>query len=249
MWSGQVAAAIQLIEEAAGRFGVVDAFFVGGYPRALAMGQTLEDVHDLDVASASADDAATLGGIVAEQAKSEIESHHRTRAITVGVGAVEVDFQGPESHDKPSPWMHLWGVEDTPLARNIFDRDFTMNALAIPLGGNEIKDLTRRGMPDIMERRIASIIPPEVSVPTNPLMITRAIKFKLRYGFKIDPALWRAMTKYAGKLKEELTPRRLSIEAHVLSRYPESKEILRDIGLAYLVLEDVIEMGRRSSDE
>jgi poly(A) polymerase len=245
----EIASVIRLIEEVAHRFDAADSYFVGGYPRALAMGLTLGDVHDLDVASGNPYEASELAGFVAETGADDYKLHHRTNTITVFFGNVEVDFQGPGSHDHVAPYVRLWGVEETLIAKNVFDRDFTMNALAIKIGGDEILDITRRGMSDIYDKRVASILPPDVSVPRNPLMITRAIRFAAKYGYRIEKGLLKAMKENRSELEKQISPRRLAIEAYVLAKYPETKDLMEEVGIGYLEAPKFIEQGKESAEE
>jgi poly(A) polymerase len=233
---GQIRQAISLLEGTCRQYGIRDAFLVGGYPRAIAMGLPMTEVHDLDIASGTPEKASQLAGFVYEAAGEEkYKVHHRTMAVTIEVGGVEMDFQGPASHDDAMPYMHAWGVDATPIARNVFDRDFTINSLAIPIGGDEVLDLTRRGMTDIEEGRIATILPADFSVPRDPLVITRAVRFAAKFGFRIDGPLWKAMLDNAGGLSDEskLSKERLAIEAFVLSKY-DVGEMLGELGLEFL---------------
>lgn len=246
----EISQTIKLIEEVSEKYGIGDAYFVGGYPRTVAMGMPLTDVHDLDVATGKPGRAKELGGFVAASGHADdIHQHHRTNTVTVTIGNVEIDFQGSEVHDHVRPYVRLWGVEETPISLNIFDRDFTMNSLSIKVGTNEILDITRRGISDIRAKRVVSIIPADVAVPHDPLMITRAIRMSVKYGFEIDPALWKAMKKYADLLRTRLSAERLSIEAYVLSKYPKTKDIIDSIGITYLESPALIEEGHEMAEE
>jgi tRNA nucleotidyltransferase/poly(A) polymerase len=139
-------------------------------------------------------------------------------------------------------------VETTPLSLNIYDRDFTMNSLAIPFGGNQIMDVTGRGVSDIKHKIVSSILPPYMSVPGDPLMITRAIRFSVKFGFGIEKQLWQAMKDNRGSLKS-LSPERLAIEAYVLSKYPQSKRILVLLGLQDLLDDEIIKQGEEESED
>jgi len=248
--SSQIVAVIRMIEEVARDFNLEgDEYFVGGYPRSMAMGLSLADVHDLDVASGTPQRAAQLAGFVAEAAKAQnVSIHHRTPTTTMLVAGVEVDFQGAQAHEEVVPYLRIWRVADTPIARNIFDRDFTMNALALRFGETEILDLTRRGVDDINDGRVVSILPPEVSVPKNPLMITRAVKFACRYGFSIDKALWEAMKGNSKKISS-LSPERMAIEAYVLSQYPAARDMLVELNLKELASPAEIEKGQGFAED
>lgn len=243
-------AAIRLIEDVARDFNLdSDEYFVGGYPRSMAMGLSLTDVHDLDVASGSPQRAAQLAGFVAEAAKSQnVKLHHRTPTTTMMLGDVEVDFQGSQSHEDVVPYLRMWRVEASEIAKNIFHRDFTMNALAIKFGETSILDPTRRGVEDINDRRIVSILPPDVSVSKNPLMITRAIKFACRYDFAIDESLWKSMKRNIKEM-EALSPERKAIEAYVLSHYPAAREMLLKLGLKDMASPAVVDEGKGYAKE
>lgn len=246
--SRKIEKAISTIERIAREHGIKDAFFIGGYPRAMAMGLPLDEVHDLDIASSSPEDASLLAGLVAEEMKAEIVNRHRSRAITLKAKGLEMDFQGPASHQDVAPYLNAWGIQSNPLSMNIFDRDFTINSLMIPLGSKEVIDLTGRGIRDIENSVIASILPADEAVSKNPLMITRAIRFAYRYGFKIAGDLWKAMQKYAPLLKQKMSPERLAIEAYVLSKYKADKT-LASLGLKYLASPALVSAGEEKADE
>lgn len=249
MGPGKVNGVIRLLKSVADEFGISDAFLVGGYPRTLAMGLPLSDVHDIDVATGTPQKATQLAGFVsAASAGHAYKIRHRSMTVTLDVNGVEVDFQGPASHDDVVPYIHLMGIEPTPIARNVFDRDFTINSLAMPLGGDEVLDLTRRGLPDIEDGRIASILPPDVSVPRDPLMVTRAVRFAKRYGFRIDGLLWAAMKDNAGELGKKISPQRLAIEAFLLSRL-DAGDMLEELGLGDMMSPEVVSIGAGGADK
>jgi len=240
---------IGLIEDVVEQYGVLDAYFVGGYPRTLAMGLPLTEVHDIDVATGRPGRASQLAGLVASEGDADdVHRHHRTSAITVTMGNVEVDFQGAEPHEDVRPYVRLAGVEETPITLNIFDRDFTMNALAIKVGTTQIIDYTKRAMPDIERKMVVSVIPADVSVPNDPLMITRGIRMAAKFGFRIDNDLWKAMRKNVRRLPKELSRERLAIEAYILSKYPQAREYMDTLGIEYLEEEALVEMGEEESE-
>jgi len=246
----QIVSTINLIEEVAHKWDMADSYYVGGYPRAMAMGLPLGDVHDLDIASGSPAEVQELAGFVAEASKAQ-DFHvlHRTGTITMTVNGVEVDFQGSASHDHVAPYVRIWGVPETKIALNLFDRDFTMNALAIKIGTDEILDITRRAIPDIHEKRISAILPPDEVVDRNPLMITRAIRFACKYDFKIERTLWKAMKRHKDNLYKRLSSERLAIEAYVLSKYPKAKDLIEELGIDYLEAPAMVQQGQEAVEE
>lgn len=241
---------INLVRDTAHKYGVSDAYFVGGYPRNLAMGLPLSDVNDLDIASGTPKTALELAGWIAEAGKADnYEILHRTNTVRIMVDNVEMDFQGSTSHEDVAPYVRLWGVEETQIAKNIFDRDFTMNSLAIQLDNDDLIDMTKRGLADIKAKKVVTIIPAEIKVPKDPLIITRAIRMSAKYGFEIDPDLWKQMRKHSGMLERKLSPERLSIEAYTLSKYPHAKGLIDLLGIKYLEAPKFIQKGKEEAEE
>lgn len=239
----QIDQIVSVLEEIVARYGIDDAYLVGGFPRAIAMRRGADDIHDIDVATGTPEKAVLISGLLLSAGATKYQRRNRTGTVTLEMNGVEMDFQGPASHDDTRPWLHMYGVEPTPLAMNIFDRDFTINSLAIPIGSWKIIDLTSRGMSDIEDNRISSILPADFSVPKNPLMITRAIKFAYKYDFKIDGDLWDAMKENSDKLFTDLTPERLAIEAFVLSKY-DCGDMLEELGLEKLRDPQFVDTGK-----
>lgn len=246
--STQIKKAIKSISDVARQFGISGTYLVGGFPRTIVMGKPLSEVHDLDIATESPEKATQLAGLVASaQDASNVETLHRTMTVTMSVGGVDVDFQGPSSHEDVREYLRVQGIDPTPLALNIYDRDFTINSLAMPLDSNEIMDVTGRGIQDIKRGMISSILPAGYSVPNNPLMITRAVRFSARFGFGIEASLWKAMKTYRASIKT-LSPERLAIEAYVLSKHHGTRRLLRLLGLQDLLDDEVVSMGEEATN-
>lgn len=242
---------IKLISNISKEFGISDAFYVGGYPRTIAMDLPLSDISDMDIATASVGKANQLAGFVAEKYKNKnTKIHHRTMTTTLSVNDIEIDFQGPMENDYVLEYLHENNIETTPLAINIFGRDFTINSLAIPVNRNDILiDLTEQGIKDIKRKVISSIIPPEKCVPKNLLMITRAIRFAAKYEFDIEDKLWQEMKNNVDKLIKNISINRLAIEYLVLSKY-DTKNMLLQLGLDFLSSEKkIIEFANKHKKE
>jgi tRNA nucleotidyltransferase/poly(A) polymerase len=241
--------AVDSISRSAKQAGIRDSFFVGGYPRAVAMGLPLSDVHDLDVATASVGKATTLAGLVAEDLKAESEILHRTMSVRLSANGLEIDFQGPMDDPKVIEHLHEIGINPTPLTKNIYARDFTINTLAIHIVEPRIIiDITSRASKDIKSKLISSVLPPHSAVPNNPLMITRALRFSKKYGFQIEENLWAEMKKNSREMSKKLSPERIAVEAFVLSDYDVSKE-LAELGLEQMASPEMISAGEKAAEE
>ena len=70
----------------------------------------------------------------------------------------------------------------------------------------------------------------------------------VKFGFKIDEDLWRAMRKNVRRLSKELSRERLAIEAYILSKYPQAREYMDTLGIEYMEEESLVEMGEKESE-
>lgn len=113
----------------------------------------------------------------------------RFRLVLLRFGDMKVEvstFRGPARHTREG-MIHRDNSYGTP-SEDAFRRDFTVNALMFdPL------DLTLidyvGGLEDLQARRIRTISPPQVSFTEDPVRMLRAVRFKMRLGFELDPAV------------------------------------------------------------
>ena len=110
-------------------------------------------------------------------------------------------------------------------------RDFTVNALFLDVGRNQILDYAD-GLSDIRTRTIRTIGDPRVRFREDPVRILRAVKFAGRLQFHIEPDTLAAMAEAAPDLVRAAPPRlleeiqRLLRSGHAL----DSFQLLRDVG-------------------
>lgn len=224
-------------------YGIKNSYVVGGYPRSIIMGTTKDDVHDLDFASAWPGEATKLGTLVASELVGDLpEIYHRTGTIKFTYEDVDLEFQGTlGSVAETQPIMSeliKYGIAVSPLTLNIYARDFTINTLIQDLNNLQIYDITGFGVIDIENGLIRSAINPSVMAKINTLIILRAIRFSLRYNFRIVDSLSETIDQYKHLLLKKYTPERLQIE--VLKMLQENYE-----GTLYMLkkyrLEQVLE--------
>lgn len=95
-------------------------------------------------------------------------------------------------------------------AEDAFRRDFTVNALSYDVLNNTLYDYVG-GLQDIEDRIIRTIKPPKDSILEDPVRMLRAVRFKVRLGFDLDPRCESAIRESVNKLGE-VTRHRLSEE-------------------------------------
>jgi tRNA nucleotidyltransferase/poly(A) polymerase len=208
---------INKVAEIATTYGINNCYVVGGYPRSVIMNNISEDVDDLDFASAWPGEATKLGSLVAGKLTKELpEIYHRTGTVATTYNGIDLEFQGtygPVSDNLDIiQEMEKYGIAISPLTINIYSRDFTINTLIQDLRDREIYDVTGHAVKDIQNRIIRTIVDPNVSIPSNPLIILRAIRFSLRYNFEIEKDLKTAIKSNKKYLRKDLSSERLQIE-------------------------------------
>jgi tRNA nucleotidyltransferase (CCA-adding enzyme) len=208
---------INKVAEVATTYGINNCYVVGGYPRSVIMNNIADDVHDLDFASAWPGQATKLGSLVAGKLTKELpEIYHRTGTVKTTYDGIDLEFQGTYGNISDNldivQEMERYGVSISPLNINIYARDFTINTLIQDLNDRELYDITGYGVHDIENKIIRTIVNPDIVIPSNPLIILRAIRFSLRYGFEIDKDLRRAISTNSHYIRKVLSPERLQIE-------------------------------------
>jgi tRNA nucleotidyltransferase (CCA-adding enzyme) len=150
-------------------------YLVGGAVRDLLLGR---ERADLDVVVEG--DAAALAGRLG----GDTVSHERFGTAKLTLDGVELDLASAraESYPRPGalPEVRLAGLEQD-LAR----RDFTINAMAVPLH-REPELIDPHGGQEDLERGIIRVLHPS-SFVDDPTRALRAARYAARFGFGVDP--------------------------------------------------------------
>ncbi|BDV42611.1 cytidine(C)-cytidine(C)-adenosine (A)]-adding enzyme [Geotalea uraniireducens] len=201
-----------LAELAAGEGG---AYLVGGCLRDLLLGRP---VADLDLAGGPADlprrFAARAGGSFFWL--DEARGHGRV-VIKAAGGAVTFDF------------APLRGAD---LAADLRLRDFTINALAVPLVADGALVDPLGGEADLARRLVRACSPQ--SFADDPLRLVRAFRFAATLGFALEPATAAAIPLHA-PLLARVAGERLRDELFAILAVPEPGPFLRAMGEAGLL--------------
>lgn len=126
---------------------------------------------------------------------------------------------------------HTWQVDVLPLrngdlAADLAARDFTVNAMAEPLGGGETVD-PHGGRDDLAARRLRMVA--ERSLRDDPLRTLRAVRFAVELGFEIEPATGAAVEAQAPAVAR-VSPERVFAELKRVVAAPRVREGLEMMG-------------------
>jgi tRNA nucleotidyltransferase (CCA-adding enzyme) len=157
------------------------AYLVGGAVRDVLMG---EPAFDLDVAVEG--DGIAFGRALADALGGRAVPHEKFgTAIVVlpGGDRVDVATTRTEFYDYPAA---LPRVEQASIRQDLFRRDFTVNALAASLKGEDFGRLVDPfgGLADLERGRVRVLH--NLSFIDDPTRIFRAIRYENRYGFEMD---------------------------------------------------------------
>jgi len=176
------------------QYGIKDVYLVGGYARDIEMGNSLSDIRDLDFSGAWTGQCMKVGGLLAERlGVRDVEISHTTMTLHFIYNDVKVDFRGNYVPMNIREKMREMGVKTTPLNMDVYNRDFTINMLLYNVTKEKIFDVSGQSKKDISKRVIRTYFDPNFVCSENPLVILRALKFKIRYDFAIDGDLFEAI--------------------------------------------------------
>jgi tRNA nucleotidyltransferase (CCA-adding enzyme) len=157
-----------------------DVSLVGGAVRDLLLGRA---PRELDVVVAS--DAETLARELASMLAAEIKLHGRFGTAVVEWEAGRVDVAERRAESYPAPGA-LPQVRPGDTEEDLCRRDFTVNAIAVPLGGEREGELdgARHALEDLADGRLRVLH--ERSFIDDPTRLLRLARYRARLGFQVD---------------------------------------------------------------
>ncbi len=151
-------------------------YLVGGAVRDLLLGRGRADI-DLVVEGDAAAFAARFG--------AEVTSHERFGTAKVGFDGHELDVASARSETYPHPGALPEVQTGARLEDDLARRDFTINAMAIPLHGDPALIDPYGGEADLAAGQLRVLHPR--SFVDDPTRAIRAARYAARFGFKLEP--------------------------------------------------------------
>ncbi|HKP19247.1 MAG TPA: hypothetical protein VJT84_12260 [Gaiellaceae bacterium] len=183
-----------------------DAWVVGGAVRDELLGRP---VLDLDIACGEPERAARVYAERARGAVFPLSAQHGGWRVAFRDGTT-VDF---------TP-LHGGSIES-----DLGTRDFTVNAIAVPLGGGDAVD--PHGGRDDMARRLLRVVSPRVFAD-DPLRLLRAVRLEGELDFTLDPGSEQLVREHAPLVARPAGERILD---ELLRLSPAGFERLEELGL------------------
>ncbi|HZV71716.1 MAG TPA: HD domain-containing protein [Saprospiraceae bacterium] len=197
-----------------------EVYVVGGFVRDRIMGHVSKDIDFVTVGD---------GTLLAEKICSALGPEAHGLSIFKNFGTamfhfrdIELEFVGArkESYTQNSRKPE---VDPGTLHEDQLRRDFTINALALSLQGEDPYNVIDPfgGIADIENKRIVTPLDPLQTFSDDPLRIMRAIRFATQFSFTIDPVTFEAISSMRDRL-EIVSMERITTELNriILSPVP-----------------------------
>jgi len=119
-------------------------------------------------------------------------------------------------------------VRQGTLRDDALRRDFTVNALMADLWTAEVLDTLEVGLSDLEAKILRTPLDPSVTFADDPLRMLRAVRFKHKLGFQIDPEVIAAIKQQAHRIGI-VSPERVQGELDQMLLGPSRSEAIQDL--------------------
>ncbi len=216
----------------------VRAFVIGGYVRDVILGRECKDI-DVVVEGSGIELAKKVASKLGKGAHVNIFKNFGTAMIHLE--DIELEFVGARKESyrdhsrKPL-------VEDGTIQEDQERRDFTINALAVPLHSvsDEIID-PFGGLEDIRNKILRTPLLPDQTYSDDPLRMMRAIRFSSQLGFQIEAESFASISRNKERIRI-VSKERIADELNkiVLSPIPSvGFNHLFDTGLLHIIFPEM----------
>lgn len=234
---------LNIIQETANKSNLSRPFIVGGFPRDRVRGEA-RGISDVDLTSENGDsiDLAFACSKVIQYSYFQLYDDGHA---SIRTGGLQIDFSNHFIIPQIDAELNRLGINSkTPLIKEMYSRDFTINTLLQDLNFEKVFDITRQGLSDIKGNIIRCPINPELTISNDPKRILRAMRFALKFDYTIEEGLIKAIKKYK-YLLQDMNIEYTKDKANELIKINPTKAIKMMIELGIL---NVIPMTKLISD-
>lgn len=201
----------------------VPVYAVGGYVRDRLLCLPFSGEIDFSVVGDGPAFAKAVASAFGRKGKVQIYRRFGTAQVMARGVRLEFATSRRESYSRDSRNPE---VELAPFEEDLARRDFTVNAMAVPVADpDEIID-PYDGRGDLERGIIRTPLDPERTFNDDPLRILRAIRFASRLGFSVADGTWEALKKQRTRL-EIVARERINDEFFkILAHNPPSRGLM-----------------------
>ncbi|MFT4697260.1 MAG: poly(A) polymerase [Flavobacteriaceae bacterium] len=218
----------------------LESYVIGGFVRDYILQRgTAKDIDVVAVGS-GIELAKEVSKLLPKNPKVSIFKNYGTAMLKAD--DIELEFVGArkESYEENS---RNPAVEGGTLEDDQNRRDFTINAMAISLQGENFGTLLDpfNGIQDLKDKIIRTPLEPGITYSDDPLRMLRAIRFATQLNFKIEEKSFEAITENADRIKI-ISKERIVDELHKILASPKPSigfSILNKTNLLPLILPEL----------
>jgi tRNA nucleotidyltransferase/poly(A) polymerase len=189
-------------------------YIVGGFVRDFLLGRVEKKDIDFVVVGSGLEFAKKLDKVLKEEGRLVEFPDFDTARYLIGEGEeqIELEFAGARSEsyrtDSRKPI-----VKEATLEQDLSRRDFTVNALAVPVdifSTSKLPDLKKvvqhivdpyEGQNYLQEKILKTPLEPDITFSDDPLRMIRAIRFAAQLDFSIEPKTLEAIYRNRERIK------------------------------------------------
>lgn len=178
-------------------------FMVGGVPRDRIIGlrEKKSNIKDIDITTGDTD-SLLLSELVHKNIPGSVYRTYDDGHASIDFMGLHIDFASHFIIPGIEKELVKMGISDIDsMKKEIYSRDFTINTLLESLDFTAIYDITGESISDIAAGLIKCPIDPNITIGVDPRRIIRAIKFSVKYDFKISDDLKAAIRTHREKIK------------------------------------------------
>ena len=244
---------INLVKGAAMKLDI-PTFIVGGAVRDRLLGK-----EDSDLDFMCERDAEKLVAYMASKHSDDRPvQYDRSKALAITILDTPLDFinadqvvkpLGPEVDEEEEGIESLEGDEEfTSSFDDAYRRDLTINALMYDIVNSELVDPTGRGLKDLQNKELNTIIDPFIKYKIHAMDMLRAIRFAATLDFDFGPDMLEAMRENTHRLQTrdqggDISNRRIQREMRKSIDNPDHwakmRELLQEVGLDVVLGPDI----------
>lgn len=190
--------AFEYISGAATEIGV-DTYVIGGYVRDYILNREKSKDIDIVAVGSGIELAEKVAHLLPGEPKVQIFKTYGTAMVRHE--NLEIEFVGARkesySHDSRNPRVETGSLQDDQNRR-----DFTINAMAISLAGDDYGSLLDpfNGLRDLKDKIIRTPLDPDITFSDDPLRMMRAIRFSTQLHFAIHPESLESIRKNSARI-------------------------------------------------
>lgn len=188
---------LQLLKQVQEKIGTSPPWVCGGVPRDKCMNR-LENISDIDITTGD-QSVDYLSEIFSDELRKRYNVTRRSMPdghSSIFVGSLKIDFSSNFNAPNIDELLHQIGIKNpSKMQKEIFSRDFTCNSLLMSLDLKNIIDATKRGFPDIKDRKIKTCLAPEITLTANKNRVVRAIYLACKLDFDVDDSIIEYVSK------------------------------------------------------